>query len=467
MLDFVKKNFTSETPVWEEKPEMSEPAIGIEERPSSWWETILYGWQHTLVDTSPFVLPLVVGNAIGFSAAQNAAFVSMNLFATAVATLIMTTIGNRLPIIQGTSAVHTGTMASIGGIYGVGAMWGAVAFGAILQMILGLFGFFGALRKFFPVTVAGPVVAIIGISLGFLAIEWVIGDGTMINASLGILTIVFIFFLQVYCKNMLGGIVSRGSIFISIIVMGLIVSSFLGLVDWNLIREEAWFRIPTFFPWGTPWGEMGWPLIGGAILGILGGYLAATVESIGDYAAVCTASNHKYKVKHMNRGIFSEGLGTLVAASLGSMPKTSYTQNVGIISTTRISSRFVVQVAALILGLYGLIPKFGAMIVAIPDAVIGGAFVVITGSIVNSGFKLIKSSEDTTPNTLLIGTIFIVSLATPVYVQEQEWAEDLSPIMETILTNEIVLAVLSGFIFNILLNHVFNIDKSNGEENEK
>lgn len=464
MLNFIKKNLTSEAPVFDEKPEMTEPAIGIEERPSSWWETILYGWQHTLVDTSPFVLPLVVGNAIGFTAAQNAAFVSMNLFATAVATLIMTTIGNRLPMIQGTSAVHTGTMASIGGIYGVGAMWGAVAFGAVLQMFLGLFGFFGALRKFFPVTVAGPVVAIIGISLGFLAVEWVIGEGDALNVSLGVLTIALIFFLQVYCRNMVGGILARGSIFFSIIIMGLVVSSLFGLVDWELIREEAWFRIPTFFPWGAPWGEMGWPLVGGAILGVLGGYLAATVESIGDYAAVCTASNHEYKVKHMNRGIFSEGLGTLVASALGSMPKTSYTQNVGIITTTRISSRFVVQVAAIILGLYGLIPKFGAMIVAIPDAVIGAAFVVITGSIVNSGFKLIKNAEDTAPNNLLVGTIFIVSLATPIYVQGQEWVEDLSPIMETILTNEIVIAVLFGVIANVLLNHVFNVGTDNDSE---
>ena len=466
MLESIKKNFSSERRVWDEEAAKEQPMIGVEERPKTWWESILYGWQHTLVDTSPFVLPLVVGQALGFSPAQNAAFVSVNLFASAIATLIMTTIGNRLPLVQGTSAVHTGTMASIGGLYGAGAMWGAVVFGAVIQMILGVFGFFGALRKFFPVTVAGVVVVSIGVSLGFLASQWMIGDGSSTNFILAGITLLIIFFLQVACRKIGGGILARASIFISIIIAGLFIGSAFGMVDWTLIQEEPWFRLPTFFPWGAPIeaGTLAWPLVGGAMLGILSGYLAATVESIGDYAAVCTASGEDYKVKHMNRGVFAEGLGTIVAAAFGSMPKTSYTQNVGIIATTKIASRFVVQIAAIFLALYGLIPKFGAIIVAIPDPVIGAVFVVITGSIVVSGLKLVQSGESTPANNLLLGTVLIISITVPAHVEGQEWVEELSPMMQTVLTNEIVLAVLSGVIINLLLNHIFGKKEEKEQE---
>ena len=74
----------------------------------------------------------------------------------------------------------------------------------------------------------------------------------------------------------------------------------------------------------------------------------------------CAVSGEIHKVRHMNRGIAAEGFGCLIASLFGGIPVTSYTQNIGVIATTRIASRFVVQIAALILMLYGLSPKVGA-----------------------------------------------------------------------------------------------------------
>ena len=89
---------------------------GVDERPPSWWETILYGWQHTLVDISPFVLPLAVASAMGMGPTEAALLINYSLFAMGLATLLQTTIGNRLPIIQGPSATMTGTLAPIAGV---------------------------------------------------------------------------------------------------------------------------------------------------------------------------------------------------------------------------------------------------------------------------------------------------------------------------------------------------------------
>jgi len=456
----------SDEAVWEKNPQISVPDLKIDERPKTWWETLLYAWQHTLVDTSPFVLPLVVGTAIGFTPTQNATFISFNLFATAIATLLQTTVGNRLPLIQGTSAVHTGTMASVGRIFGAGAMWGAVFVGAIVQMLVGISGVLGLLKKYFPVSVAGAVVINIGVSLGLISITWVIGDGSSMNFYLAAITLLSVFFLQVFCRKVANGILSRGSIFFSIIIVGLGVGSVLGVVDWSFVGSKAWFAFPPLFPWGAPWsgGKLAWPIVGGAFLGIMSGYLGSTVESIGDYAATCAVSGEDYKVSHMNRGIFSEGLGSAIAIMFGAMPKTSYTQNIGVIATTKIASRFVVQVAAVILGLYGLIPKFGGIIVAIPQPVIGAVFIIVCGSIVVSGIQLVGSAKQTTSNVSLVGTTLIIAFGTPVYVKNKmgEWLSTLSPFVQTVLTNEVVLAVFVGIILNILLNHVFR-----GKEEEK
>jgi xanthine/uracil permease len=130
------QNKTSDA-VWEELPRIVEPIFGIDERPDSWWETILYGWQHTLVDISPFVLPLAVAAAIGMSPDQEASLINFGLFSMGVATLIQTTIGNRLPIIQGPSATLTGTLAPVASQLGPAAMWGAAFGGGLTEMIFG------------------------------------------------------------------------------------------------------------------------------------------------------------------------------------------------------------------------------------------------------------------------------------------------------------------------------------------
>ncbi|MFQ5772248.1 MAG: solute carrier family 23 protein, partial [bacterium] len=119
-MSAAKKTSASDEAVWEETPSIKQPVYKIDERPQTWWECLLYGWQHTLVDISPFVLPLAVAGAIGMSAAEKAQFINYCLFAMGLATLLQTTIGNRLPIIQGPSATLTGTLVPIASQLGAG-----------------------------------------------------------------------------------------------------------------------------------------------------------------------------------------------------------------------------------------------------------------------------------------------------------------------------------------------------------
>lgn len=446
-------------PVWEENPSIVEPILKIDEKPDTWWECILFGWQHTLVDISPFVLPLLVVAAAGLPESEGAIWVSRGLFGMGISTILMTTIGNRLPIIQGPSATVTGALTSVVSLFGLPAMWGGIFISSILEMLIGYFKILGGLRKLFPVVVSGVVVLSIGFSLGTTAIGWMIGDADPINLMLAVIVILLIFILQFTTKNILGGILSQGSIFFSIWIVGLGLGSIFGKVNWNLVASKPWFELPNLFPFGGP--GFGWDFRTGAIIGVFVGVLGSIVESIGDYAATCAVSGEIYRVKHMNRGILAEGLGCLVASFFGGIPVSSYTQNIGIIATTKIASRSVVQIAAVILMLYGLCPKFGALLVAIPRTVIGAVFVIVCGSIAVSGIQLIGVAKQTTANSFLIGTTLMCAIGIPIYTTYNlsNWVETLSPLTQLFLTNTVVIAVVLGIVLNILLNIVFKGSK--------
>jgi len=429
-----------------------EPIYGIDERPPSWWESLLYGWQHTLVDISPFVLPLAVAAALGMGAAEQARLINACLFAMGLATLLQTTIGNRLPIIQGPSATLTGTLAPLAAQLGGPAMWGGIFAGALVEAAIGASRVLGALRRFLPPAVSGVVITTIGLALGQVAVRLAIGDGAGRNFVLAAAVVGLIFALQLLCGRLAGGIVARGAIFLAIWIVGLGAGGLLGAVDWGLVAQKPWFALPSLFPYGGP--GFGWALIPAAVLVVLVGYLGSMVESLGDYAATCAVAGVPYGERHMNRGIFAEGLGSALAACVGALPCTSYTQNIGIIATTRVASRFVVQIAAGILMLYGLCPKFGALLVAMPRAVLGGVFVLVCGMIAVSGIRLLHAAEATPANGFLIGTTLIIAIAVPIHVRalDPAWRDALPPALSLLLTNPVVLAVVAGVLLNLLLN---------------
>ena len=435
----------------EPKP-IVKPLFGIDERPDTWWECLLYGWQHTLVDISPFILPLAVAGGLGMGPDGTAQLINFGLFAMGVATLLQTTIGNRLPIVQGPSATLTGTLAPLAAQLGGPAMWGGIFVGGLVEALVGASRILGSLRRLLPAAVSGVVVAVIGLSLGGLAVRLSLGDGSLHNVAYAGGVIGLIFLLQTVGKRFFGGLLARGAIFIAIWAVGLGVGASLGHVDWSLVAAKPWIAWPSLFPYGGP--GFGWEWSLAAVLVILAGYFGSMVESLGDYAATCAVAGEPYTEKHMNRGILAEGLGGMISAVLGGLPCTSYTQNIGIIASTRVASRFVVQVAAGVLLLYGLCPKFGALLVAMPRSVLGGVFVIVCGMIVVSGMRLVQSAASTLRSDLVVGTTLILSLGVPAHVKSlgEPFLQSLAAFPRLMLTNSVVLAVFLGVGLNLLLN---------------
>jgi len=433
---------------------MTELAYRVDERPRRAWESLLYGWQHTLVDISPFVLPLAVASAIGMDAAQQAELISFTLLAMGVATLIQTTVGNRLPIIQGPSATIIGVMAPVGAQLGAAAMWGGALAGAALETLFGITGAIGVLRRFFPPLVSGIVIMTIGLSLGQLAVRLSIGSGSGGEIGFAIATVALVLVLQTYGRGIAGGLVARAAVFLSIWIIGLGIGGATGQVDWALVAQQQWFQVPRLFPHGSP---LGWDYRVVAVAAIFAGYLGSMVESVGDYVATCEVAGEKFEKRHVDRGIVAEGIGCLLATALGGMPCTSYTQNVGIIAATGVASRHVVRVAAGILLLYGLCPKFGALLVALPRPVLGGVFLIVCALIVMSGIGLVRRATDTPTNRLIAGLALVAALGVPLYVTHglgEAWLAQSSIFTRVALTNPIVLGVALAIALNALLNGV-------------
>ena len=448
--------------VWEEVPDIVTPILGINDRPKTWYETLLYGWQHTLVDVTPLVFPFVVGAALQMTQAQVIDLVSCTLVAMGIGTLIQTILGNRLPIIQGPSITVGSAIMSVGGIYGFPAVWSSVFIGGLIEAFFGLSKALSVLKKLFPVAVAGVVIMCIGLNLGMTSIGWIMDNGNPTSIGIGLLAVALVLLLQLKGGKIANGVLARGAIFFTIWGVGLGVGGALGLVDWSVVGQRPWIAIPKLFPYGGP--GFGWTIVPGAIIGLLAGYLGSMVESIGDYAATCAVSGEVYRVRHMNRGIAAEGISCAIASCIGGLPVTSYTQNIGVIANTRIASRFVVQVAGCIILLYGLCPKFGALLAIVPRPVLGGVFALVCASIVMSGIKLVASAPKTDRNGILIGVSLLIALGVPAYLKTPgmaDWVKALNPFVRLLCTNTVVLSVIVGMFINVLLNHML------GDKEEK
>ena len=195
-------------------------------------------------------------------------------------------------------------------------------------------------------------------------------------------------------------------------------------------------------------------VVGAAVLGGFTGYIGSMFESVGDYAALCATCGETYRVKHIDKGIMAEGFGCAICALFGSLPTTSYTQNIGIVAATGVASRRVTQVAAVLFLLYGLSPKLAALLAAIPRPIVGGVFLVSAAMIMFSGIEVIQSSEHNQRNTLVAGTTIGMSVMLPLFCSTTgaEWAASLPKFLNLLVTSNVFIAVVCGIVLNLLLN---------------
>ena len=211
------------------------------------------------------------------------------------------------------------------------------------------------------------------------------------NLLLGTIVLITVIFFKQYTKGML----SISSVLIGLVV-GYIVAIPMGKIDFSSLSQAPLLSVPVPF-------KLGFAFHIDAIIAMIFVYMVSTVETIGDITAITNSGlNREAKEKEIIGGVLADGLGSLMGAIFNVLPNTSFGQNVGIVSMTKIVNRFVVATGACILILAGIFPKVGALLSLMPSSVLGGASIVMFSMIVVSGIKLITTDKLTERNTMIL-----------------------------------------------------------------
>lgn len=393
-------------------------------------ETIILGLQHYLtMFGSTVAIPLLLAPAFGITdPVEKGWLIASMFFVSGITTLLQTTWGNRLPIVQGgTFSFLAPTFAICGMAALANAGWevrmqhvqGAIIGGSLVEILVGTSGMVGRLLKYVgPITIA-PTIALIGLALfKFGAPEagrhWPIGGLTIV------LIIVFSQYLRRKHRTF-----ELYPILLAIVTAWIVAALFTALdvftaghpahTSLENLKNAPWFRIPYPFQWGFP--QFG----AAAFVGMLAGYIASMVESIGDYYACARLSGAPTPDKNtINKGITFEGIGCLVAGIFGTgNGTTSYSENIGAIGLTRVGSRRVVQTGAVIMILLGTVSKFGALFTTIPQPIVGGMYCAMFGMIAAVGLSNLQFVDlNSARNLFILGFAFFMGLSVPEYFSQ-------------------------------------------------
>lgn len=414
---------------------------------------LAYGLQHVLTMYGGIVaVPLIVGQAAGLSPADIGLLIAASLFAGGLATLLQTLglpfFGSQLPLVQGVSFAGVATMIAILGNDGGGlpAVFGAVIAASLIGLLIT--PVFSRITKFFPPLVNGIVITIIGLTLMPVAARWAMGGnsqaadfGSMANIGLAALTLVTVLLLSKLGSSS----ISRLSILLAMII-GTLVAVALGMADFSKVAEGPLVAMPSPFHFGMPTFQVA------AIISMLIVIIVTLVETSADILAVGDIIETKVDSKRLGNGLRADMISSVFAPIFGSFTQSAFAQNVGLVAVTGVKSRYVVASAGLILLTLGLLPVMGRLVAAVPTAVLGGAGVVLFGTVAASGIRtLSKVDYRNNMNLIIVATSIgfgMIPIAAPTFYHHfPAW-------FETIFHSGISSAAIMAILLNLAFNHV-------------
>ena len=410
--------------------------------------------QHVVAMIVGCVTPaIIVAGVGGLSDKDSVILIQAALVLSALTTLVQLyplkkgklRIGSGLPVIMGISFAYVPTMQAIAGDFGVGTILGAQIAGGIIAVFVGIF--IKQIRRFFPPLITGTVVFSIGLSLYPTAINYMAGGvgsqqyGSWQNWTVAFITLIIVTALNHYGK----GIWKLSSILIGIIA-GYIVSLCFGMVDFASVAQASFFQLSKPLHFGLVFEPSACVAIG-----IL--FAINSIQAIGDFTATTTGGMDRMPTdEELNGGIVAYGFCNIFSALCGGLPTATFSQNVGIVSSTKVVAKRVFGLAAGILLIAGLIPKFSSVLLTIPNCVLGGATVSVFASIAMTGVKLITAAPMDYQNTTIVG----LSVALGMGVTQANAALASFPDWVTTIFGKspVVLATITAIILNLLLPKV-------------
>lgn len=409
-------------------------------------QAAILGLQHLLAMYSGSILvPIMIASALGYSSQQLTYLISTDIFMCGVATFLQLQLnkyfGIGLPVVLGVAFQSVAPLIMIGQKHGSGAMFGALIVSGVYVLLIA--GFCSKIANFFPAIVTGSVITTIGLTLIPVAI------GNMGNNSekptaqsllLAAVTILIILLVNIFAKGFLKSI----AILIGLMV-GTIVASCMGLVDFTPVTQAPLMHVPTPFYFGIPKFEFS-SIIMMCIIATV-----SLVESTGVYFALSDISKETLDSTRLRNGYRAEGIAILLGGIFNTFPYTGFSQNVGLVKLSGIKTRLPIYYAASFLILLGLLPKFGALAQIIPSPVLGGAMLIMFGFVSVQGMQMLARVDfEHNEHDFLIAA---VSISAGVGLNGSNLFNSLPTGLQMFFSNGIVMASVIAIALNLILNH--------------
>lgn len=434
----------------------SELLYGLNDKPPA-PAAFLAALQHMLASFVGIITPtLIIGGVLGLGA-EIPYLISMALIVSGVGTFIQARrfgpVGSGLVAIQGTSFAFLGAVLAAGFIAkGKGGgpeeilslIFGVCFFGAFIEIFLSQF--LHKLKTFINPLVTGIVITTIGFYLikvgmtdlagGFKAPDF----GSLENLALGGSVLLLIIIMNQSSNPFL----RSGAIFFGL-VAGFIAAFFMGKVDFSKLADMDWFALPLPFKYGFSFDIE-------AFIPVALIYLITAIESSGDLTATSMISrqsiNDDAYRQRIRGGVLADGVNSMIAAVFNTFPNTTFSQNNGVIQLTGIASRYVAFWVAGILIVLGLFPMIGGIFQQLPKPVLGGATLVMFGTIAAAGIRILATLELDRRTMLIMAVSFGLGLGVAMV---PNLLQEMPKLVQNLFGSAVTVSGLSAIILNTLL----------------
>ncbi|WP_308609819.1 nucleobase:cation symporter-2 family protein [uncultured Granulicatella sp.] len=408
-------------------------------------KAMVLGLQHLLAMYSGSILvPMMIGQALGYNSEQLTYLVSTDIFMCGVATFLQLQLnkyfGIGLPVVLGVAFQSVAPLTIIGQSHGSGAMFGALIVSGIFVVLVS--GIFSKLANYFPAIVTGSVITTIGLTLIPVAIGNMgnnVANPSLESLLLALITVFIILVVNIFTKGFLKSI----SILLGLVI-GTLIASGMGQVNFAPVSQAPLLHIPTVFYFGTPTFEFS-SIVMMCIIATV-----SMVESTGVYLALSDITKDPIDATRLRNGYRAEGLAVLLGGMFNTFPYTGFSQNVGLVKMSGIKTRLPIYYAAAFLVLLGLLPKFGALAQIIPSPVIGGAMIVMFGFVSLQGMQMLARVDFVNNEHNFL--IAAVSIAVGVGFNNSNLFNSLPTAFRMFFSNGIVMASILAVVLNAILN---------------
>ncbi|MFF2961999.1 nucleobase:cation symporter-2 family protein [Streptomyces sp. NPDC057963] len=412
------------------------------------------GLQHVAAMYAGVVAPpMIVGPAVGLTPKETAFLMGASLFTAGLATLLQTLgfwrIGARLPFVNGVSFAGVTPMVAIGkdrGHDGIAVILGAITVAGLLGFLLA--PYFCKLVRFFPPVVTGTVITLIGLSLLPVAFNWsqggdaTAGDyGSTTDITMAAATLVIVLAL----RKLLRGFLQQIAILLGL-VLGTLIAIPVGITDFGAIKDAGLIGFPAPFHFGPPQFEAA------AIVSMCIVMLVCMTESTADMLALGRIVDRPADERTIEGGLRADTLGSAISPLFNGFMCSAFAQNIGLVAMTKVRSRFVVAAGGGILIVLGLVPVAASVIALVPLPVLGGAGIVLFGSVAASGIQTLATAAlEKGENALIVAAavgIGLIPIAAPDFYHA--FPKDALVVLDSGISTGCVVAIVLNLAFNHL-----------------